>query len=90
MLRKANTVVLYYVYDLLIMGGEEDAISHVNVSPARKLKTKGFRRVPHFLGMDLVRNRDGTLLLRQQKLMRTLMDGTNMSDCEPIVSPSSP
>ena len=83
-------LVMCYVDDILIIGESEKLIRKLIERISRSLKTKDLGCPCHFLGMDFIWNEDGTLQLRQTKLLKALLEKTGLQNCKGISSPLTP
>ena len=50
---------------------------------------KEFGELKHFLGLEVVRTKEG-IFLGQQKYAKNLLQGYGMIDCKPISTPMDP
>lgn len=81
-------LVLVYVDDILVTGGDSDLISKLIVDLDMEFSLKTLGEVSYFLGIEVHRSVAG-ITLHQSKYIRDLLHRTNLMDCKPCCSPIS-
>uniref|UniRef100_A0A3Q7IGL9 Reverse transcriptase Ty1/copia-type domain-containing protein n=1 Tax=Solanum lycopersicum TaxID=4081 RepID=A0A3Q7IGL9_SOLLC len=79
-------VVLIYVDDLLITGGNESLIREAKEALHQKFKLKDFGEIKYFLDIEVLRYKTG-VILNQRKYILELISDTGLSGAKPATTP---
>ena len=85
-----NKVVILtlYVADLLMIGGNIQAIETIKKKPMGKFKLMDMGDVSLVLGMQVTRDRErGTLTITQENYTKSILDRLGMGSCNPLSTP---
>nr|XP_033508801.1 uncharacterized mitochondrial protein AtMg00810-like [Nicotiana tomentosiformis] len=78
--------VLIYVNDLLITGNNEELINETKVVLHQKFEMKDLGDLKYFLGIEVVRSKEG-ILLNQRKYYLQLISDLGLSGTKPVSTP---
>ncbi|KAM2975746.1 hypothetical protein FF1_001874 [Malus domestica] len=87
-----GTTIIYlliYVDDILVTGNSSSQITKLIAQLGLMFSMKDLGPLHYFLGMEVTRTASG-FHLAQDKYIKDLLKRTNMADCKPIHTPSSP
>lgn len=83
-----NTIIIaIYVDDMLIFGSNPTMITKLKKALMNHFKMNDMGEVSSILGMNVVRNRDGSISIDQRQYLCDILQRFQMSDCKPTKSP---
>ena len=82
-----STYVLVYVDDIIITGASADFMQNLITKLNSEFALKDLGNVHYFLGIEVHRLHDGSLLLSQQKYIRDLLIKCKMDKAKAISTP---
>jgi len=82
----AKVMFLVYVDDLIIVGNDSDAISHLKATLQKRFPIKDLGNLKYFLGIEIAISHKG-LFLNQHKYVLDLLKDAKMIDAKPAPIP---
>ncbi|MCH82053.1 retrovirus-related Pol polyprotein from transposon TNT 1-94 [Trifolium medium] len=79
--------MLVYVDDIIVTGNKSSTIQSLVTKLNSVFSLKDLGTLDYFLGIEVKRHSDGSLLLSQQKYIRDLLVKTNLHEAKPMSSP---
>eukprot|EP00253_Pinus_taeda_P017449 PITA_17449 len=79
-------ILVLYVDDLILTGGDPNLINHVKSSLKKKFEMTDLGHLHYFLGLQVLQSKDG-ISLSQSKYACDILRHFHMEDCKPAPSP---
>jgi len=81
--------VLVYVDDILIIGSNATAVKSLIAQINSTFSLKDLGQLNYFLGIEVIKNSDGSILLSQAKYITELLEKAGMAESTPCLTPMS-
>lgn len=82
--------IALYVDDLLFVGPDVTVINSTLDGLEKSYGVKRIGEAKYILGIQIIRNKDGSIALSQRRYMEDMLERFNMADCTPAEVPMSP
>lgn len=79
-------IVSVYVDDLIIMGDDDEKISHMKANLSVRFQKKALGDLKHFLGLVVEYSKDG-LFECHHKYAKDILEWFGMLECKPMLNP---
>ena len=86
---KAFLAVLVYVYDILIVGNDDSAVTTFKMTLQSAFKLRDLGPAKYFLGFEIARNESG-ISINQRKYALELIEEACLLGCKPLSVPMEP
>ena len=83
------TVLIVYVDDMIITGNDEEEITRLQKELATKFEMKNLGGLKYFLGIEVVRSKQG-IFLSQRKYVLDILTEVGILECKPVDTPNYP
>uniref|UniRef100_A0A5S6Q3I8 Reverse transcriptase Ty1/copia-type domain-containing protein n=1 Tax=Trichuris muris TaxID=70415 RepID=A0A5S6Q3I8_TRIMR len=83
----SRTYILIYVDDLLVVGATPKITKEVGIQMDKFFQTKDLGEVKNYLGIQIEREGDGSILLHQRNKIEQLLEQYGLMECKPAPTP---
>ena len=84
-----STVIVLYVDDLIITGGNVEHIAQTKASLQSEFEMTDMGLLHFFLGLEIWQDQSG-IFISQKRYVQELLQAFDMQDCKPISTPMDP
>ena len=82
-------LLIVYVYDIVIIGNDQDGIQRLKQHLFNHFQTKDLRKIKYFLRIEIAQSKSG-VVMNQRKYALEILEEAVMLDCKPVDTPMDP